>query len=346
MKTLFRAISFLIFVFALTNINAQFVNEKNTFPEQLTLLFNNDVKMVIESREILKIPQDKKQDTLFRNLLSDINKVQDSLSKMNVPLIISYNLNDKNSRKLKVTNNPEAKAEFIFTGNSDTVASSFFNYKIEYNLDWNNRLILYANKLSGLSSLNEIVFTEIILQAKTDISGREIAAYKAKTCSYKIKNNKIDISNADIKKHGMFLITGCMDFGLSYLNDRFLSNISASINYVFSPKTETKSLFGVSGEMYVNMALNTAYKMQGNYFVDVLYNKKFPSHPFYYATDLKIFAGYLVHREGDVFPKNTWRIGADMPAGKNFRIEYVVYSNNLNNGNFGLFEIGIKYRFF
>ncbi len=346
MKTLFRAISFLIFIFSHTNIDAQFVNENNNFPEKLTLLFNNDVKMVIESREILKIPQDKKQDTLFRNLLSDINKVQDSLSKMNVPIIISYNLNDKNSRKLKVTNNPEAKAEFIFTGNSDTVASSFFNYKIEYILDWNNRLILYANKLSGLSSLNDIVFTEIIQQAKTDISARKITAYKAKTCSYNIKNNKIDISNADIKKQGMFIIAPGADFGLSYLNDRFLSNISLSLAYVFSPKAYIKTLLGISGEMYVNMFPNIAYKMQGNYFVDAFFNPKFPDHPLFYATDMKVFVGYLVHREGDVFPKNTWRLGADMPAGKNFRIEYVVYSNNLNNGNFGLFEIGIKYKGF
>jgi len=69
--------------------------------------------MVIESNEILKIPTDKEQDTIFRNLLADINKVQDSLSRFSVPLTISYYIIDKNNRKLEVVENSEPRSNLL-----------------------------------------------------------------------------------------------------------------------------------------------------------------------------------------------------------------------------------------
>ncbi|HOT13200.1 MAG TPA: hypothetical protein PK252_00420 [Bacteroidales bacterium] len=342
MKTLKKSAFIALFVFISLSITAQ------GFPEKLILLTSSDVKMVIETREILDIPHEKKQDTLFMNLLSDISKVQDSLTRLNVPLQIFYSTMDKDSRSMKVANNAETKAEFIFKGASDTVRSNFFNYKIECDLNWNNKLILYTNNLSELGELKNTSFSDIVQQAQADIALRKIPSYKAKTCLYKINHNQLDATSADIKQQGTFIITPGMDFGLSYLNDRFMPNISMSMAYVFSPKNEKKCMLGISGEIFYNMDTAEAYKMQGNSFVDVFFHAKNPYSPIYYASDFRFFIGYLVHREGVVFPKNSWRFGLDMPAGKNFRINYVVYLNDFgsNNKNKGLFEIGIKYKFF
>jgi hypothetical protein len=302
--------------------------------------------MVIESNEILKIPTDKKQDTIFRNLLADINKVQDSLSRLSVPLTLSYSIIDKNNKKLEVAANSGTKAEFIFNGNSDIVASGFHNYTIECSLGKNNRLILYTNALSKLSSLNDIAFTEIVQQAQSDISLRKIPARKAKTCSYKIENDTIDIASADIRKRAVPVISPGAGFGISYIYDRFLANVSASVGYVFSPKTETRKTLGISFECFANIDPNEAYNVQYNYFVDVFFGAKRPHNAFYFLRDTKVFVGYLLHCEGDVFPENTLRWGLEMPAGKNFRIVCVGYHINLQKGNEGLFEIGIKYKIF
>jgi hypothetical protein len=335
MKTPAKSAFLFLLTFLLSSIYGQ--NERWHLPEELTLLLDNEVKMVIESNEILKISTNKEQDTIFRNLLADINKVQDSLSRLSVPLAISYYIIDKNNRKLEVVENSGTKVEFIINGNSNTIASNFRNYTIECGLGKNNRLILYTNELSMLSNLNDIVFTEIIQRAQSDISGRNIPARKVKTCSYKIENDTIDVASADISKRGVSVISPDASFGISYIYDRFLANVSASVGYVFAPKTETRKTLGISYECFANIDPNEAYNVQYNYFVD---------NAFYFLRDTKVFIGYLFHCEGDVFQKNTLRWGLEMPAGKNFRIVCVGYHAKLQVGNEGLFEIGIKYKIF
>jgi hypothetical protein len=344
MKTLAKSAFLFLLTFPLSSIYGQ--NERGHLPEELTLLLDNEVKMVIESNEILKIPTDKEQDTIFRNLLADINKVQDSLSRLSVPLTISYYIIDKNNRKLEVVANSGTKAEFIINGNSDTITSGFRNYTIKCSLGKNSRLILYTNELSGLSSLNNIAFTEIVQQAQSDISVRKIPARKAKTCSYKIENDTINVASADIRKIGVSVISPGANFGISYIYGRFLANVSASVGYVFSPKTVTRKTLGISYECFANIDPNEAYNVQYNYFVDVFFGAKLPHSAFYFLRDTKVFIGYLLHCEGDVFQRNTLRWGLEMPAGKNFRIVCVGYHTNLQKGNKGLFEIGIKYKIF
>jgi hypothetical protein len=344
MKTLAKSTCLFLFIFPLSGIYGQ--DEIKQFPEELTLLISNEVRMVIESSEILKIPTDKKQDTIFRNLLADINKVQDSLSKLNGPLTISYYIIDKNNRKLVVTANSETKTEFIMSGNSDTITGSFYNYTVECSLGKNNKLVLYTNELSGLSSLNDIAFAEIVQQAQSDISGRKIASRKAKTCSYKVENNEIVLASANIEERAVSVISPGASIGISYIYDRFLANVSASVGYVFCPKNETKRMLGISFECFANIDPNEAYNVQYNYFIDVFYGAKLPRNTFYFLRDTKVFIGYLLYREGAVFQENTLRWGLEMPAGENFRIVCVGYHTNLQKGNEGLFEIGIKYKIF
>jgi hypothetical protein len=337
-------ISLFLLTFLFSGVYSQ--NERGYLPEKLTLLFNNEVKMVIESNEILKIPMEKEQDTIFRNLLADINKAQNSLSKLSIPLTISYYIIDKNNRKLEVVENSGTKSEFIINGNSDTIVSSFRNYTIECSLGKNNRLILYTNELSRLSSLNDIVFTEIVKQAQSNISVRKIPARKVKTCSYKIEKNTLNIASADILKRGVSVISPGASFGISYIYDHFLANVSASVGYVFAPKTETRKTLGISYECFANIDPNKPYNVQYNYFVDVFFGTKLPHTSFYFLRDTKFFIGYLLHCEGDVFQKNTLRWGLEMPAGENFRIVCVGYHTNLHKNNEGLFEIGFKYKLF
>lgn len=344
MRTLIKSAFLFFLTFLYSGIYGQ--DEKGHLPEELTLLLDNEVEMVIETNEILKIPTDKEQDILFRNLLADINKVQDSLSRLSVPLTISYCIIDKNNRKLEVAANSGTWAEFIINGHSGILAGGFRNYTIECSLGKNNKLFLYTNELSGLSSLNDMAFTEIVQQAQSDISVRKIPARKAKTCSYKIENDTLDLVTADVRMRGVSVISPGASFGISYIYDRFLANVSASVGYVFAPKTETRKTLGISFECFANIDPNEAYNVQYNYFADVVFGVKLPHNAFYFLRDTKAFIGYLLHCEGDVFPENTLRWGLEMPAGKNFRIVCVGYHTNLQKGNEGLFEIGIRYKIF
>jgi hypothetical protein len=86
--------------------------------------------------------------------------------------------------------------------------------------------------------------------------------------------------------------------------------------------------------------------VQYNYFLDVFFGVKLPHNAFYFLRDTKVFIGYLLHCEGNVFQENTLRWGLEMPAGNNFRIVCAGYHTNLKEGNEGLFEIGIKYKIF
>jgi hypothetical protein len=342
MKTLSKSAVLLLLTFLHLGIYGQ--NERGNLPEVLTLRLDNEVQMVIESNEILKIQTDKEQDTLFRNLLADISKVKDSLSLLSVPLTISYYIIDKNIRKLEVTANNGTRAEFNINGNSGIIEGGFRNYTIQCSLGKNSRLILYINELSRLSSLNDIAFTEIVQQAQSDISRRKIPARMAKTCSYKIENDTIDIASADIRKRGVSIISPGANFGISFIYDRFLANVSASVGYVFAPKTETRKTLGISYECFANIDPNEAYNVQYNHFADVFFGVKLPNNAFYFLRDTKVFIGYLLHCEGDVFQEKTLRWGLEMPAGKNFRIVCVGYHTNLQEGNEGLFEIGIRYK--
>jgi len=345
MKTSIKITCLFLLLLPFTTTQAQ--TEKYNLPEKLSMFFNNKVKVVVESMEILKIPQDDKQDSIFRTMLKDINKIQDSLSRISTPLNIYYSIFDKNSRKLRVCPNNEAKAEFIFKGNSDTITSSFFNYQIEYYINRTNKLFIYTNKLSDLECLDKITYTDILKQIKTDLSNKKIASFRSKICTYPICNNTLDLNHAEISKKGSFMISSGMDFGLAYLNDRFVPNISFSLAYIFSPKSEIKNMVGIDFQQFMNIDPNMAYHLEGNQFVDVFFNAKMPNHPFYYGTDLRVFAGYLVHRQGNLFQENTWRWGFDMPAGKNFRISYVLYrGKGSGDKELGLFEIGLKYRLF
>jgi len=344
MKTLAKSAFLILLTFLFSGLYAQ--NEREHLSEILTLLLDNEVKIVIESNEILKIPADKEQDTIFRNLLEDINKVQYSLSKLSVPLTLSYYAIDKNNRKLEVAANSGTKAEYIINGNSDTIAIGIRNYMIECSLGKNNRLIIYTNELSMLKSLRDIAFTEIVQQAQSDISVRKIPARKIKTCSYKIENKTIDLASANILKRGVSVISPGASFGISYIYDRFLANVSASVGYVLAPKTETRKTIGISSECFANIDPNEAYNVQYNYFADIFFSSKKPHNKFYFLRDTKVFIGYLFYCEGKTFQKNSLRWGLEMPAGENFRITCVGYHTNLQKSNEGLFEIGIKYKLF
>jgi hypothetical protein len=320
--------------------------ENPGYPEKLSLLFNNNVKIVVESREILKIPDDKRQDTIVCVLLKDISKLQDSLSKFNVPVTITYDLIDREYRKIKIIPNTDVRAEFIIKNNSDTVTSSFFNFEISYKINNNNRLLLYTNNLAYLNNLTGLSFSKLIEQVRWDLSAKKLGYYKAKTCEYRVINNQLDVLHADIQRKGLFIISPGWDFGLSYLNDHFLSDISLSLGYIISPKTAKTYIVGISWEIYFNMDPSVPFNVLGNTFADAYFQWKDPYHRFYYARNTKFFIGYLTSREGEIFPNKTWRFGFDMPAGGNFRIEYAVYQSNMNHGNAGLFEIGIKYKGF
>jgi len=333
-----------LFTLLISSIYAQ--NEKGYLPEKLVLLLNNEVKMVIESNEILKIPVDEEQNNIFRNLIADIIKVQFSLSKLSPPVSISYNMIDKTSKKLEIATNNYTRSENVFNSNSDSITFYLYNYTIECSLGKDNRLILYLNELTQLNSLSEITFTEIVQKAQSDISTRKIPPRKLKTCSYKIENNTIDISSADILEKGVSVISPGASFGVSYIYNIFLANVSASVGYVFSPKTETRKTIGISVECFANIDPNEAYNVQYNYFADVFFGFKKPYSKFYFLRNTKAFIGYLLHCEGDVFPDNIFRWGLEMPAGENFRIVCVGYHTSLQKSNEGLFEIGFKYKLF
>jgi len=154
------------------------------------------------------------------------------------------------------------------------------------------------------------------------------------------------VNSADIRKKGVSVIAPGSSFGISYIYDRFLANVSASVGYVFAPKTEERKTLGISLECIANIDPCQSYNVQYNFFIDAFFRAKQPHNSFYFLRDFKVFIGYLLHREGDVFQENTLRWGLEMPAGKNFRIVCVGYHANLRKGNEGLFEIGIKYMIF
>jgi hypothetical protein len=210
----------------------------------------------------------------------------------------------------------------------------------------NSRLIQYTNELSDLNNLIDMVFKEIVKQTQSDISLRKIPAQKVKFCTYKIENNKLDLASVAVFMKGESVLLPGASFGISYIYDRFLANISTSVGYVFNPKTETRKTLGISYECFTNIDPNEAYNLQYNYFADIFYGTKLPHNSLYFLRDTKIFLGYLLHCEGDVFQKNTVRWGLEMPAGGNFHILCVGYHTNLQKNNEGLFEIGIKYKLF
>ena len=114
-------------------------------------------------------------------------------------------------------------------------------------------------------------------------------------------------------------------FGVSSVNGKLLTTMNASFAYVFHTKTSAKILLGLSETGYYNIDTDKPFNLQTNSFTDIFVNFKMADHPFLYATNMKISVGYLTRRQGDLFPKNTWRLNYQFALSKGLNLEYTTF---------------------
>src|SRR5512145_789983 len=107
---------------------------------------------------------------------------------------------------------------------------------------------------------------------------RKIPARKVKMYTYKIDNNTIDLANVDIFMKWESVLSPGASFGISYIYDRFVANVSASVGYVFVPKTKTRKNHDISHESYASINPDKTYNLQYNYFADIFYGIKLTHH--------------------------------------------------------------------
>lgn len=312
-----------------------FKSSRSDHPERLTFICNrNNIIIAIECSEILEIPAGNRTDSLITEMLDYLNAVTDSVGSFTTPLAIVYSYLPGNNRRLNISANNDALAEFVFLNEEEKSVSNVFKFLAEFRLDSKNTVVIYFNKFSALDSIRNIRFSEIIREAQADIERRDISRHAAKSFTYNLIDARPDTTSAYVYHYADRHISVGTNFGLSYVNGNFVPSISFPLAFSRSSKGGSQLLFGISFDIIMNMAPDEKYTIHDNWFVDGFIIKGDPGY--------KFFAGYLIDRKGELFPSNSCRLGIDIPLTSrgytSLRTTY--YFSASGRGN--LFELGLR----
>ncbi len=304
-------------------------------PEKLTFLINEDLIVAVECKEILLIPVTQLIDSVVSDFQQRLMGIEDSLNTFKTPLLIKFHHLYNGLVKLSVIRKDSLLYESVGKSGDETYQNTFFKYTIEYPVDESNTLVIYTNRLNFTEFISVSDIRGHVIKAQADIISRDIPRFAAKTCTYIIKDGIIDLNAAHIHKYADRGIGITLNTGLSYLNGEFVPSISFPVVYMQSRKQGKPIQVGISFDILLSIDKEKQYRIRDNWYAEALIipGKSYPT----------FFAGYLIHREGDLLPPDACRIGVDIPVTKsgNIRLRNAFHFSLTHPGQ-NLFETGIR----
>jgi hypothetical protein len=316
---------------------------RTTLPEQLTFLVSEKIIVVLECAEIQDIHTHLIDSVIFL-MEYRMLPIRDSLARLTPPLLISVEPIGSGMLRITTTSKPGPLAEVVANASTDPYATTHFNYTIEYTIDKHHTLVLYLQSLSALQELTRLEIGQLLQAAKDDIAKKKIARFIAKRITYPLSpqtlrsGRSLDTAGVFIHQYADRGISISVNTGIGLLNNTFVPSVSFPVTYRQSKKSGGFQHFGIGFDMLLNMDPEKPYRMQKNWYADLLYG--------FSDSGIHLFAGYLIHRQGELIPPNACRLGFTAPIRKSGGLSYrVAYHFSATQSKQNLFETGIRYNF-
>ena len=274
---------------------------QNSYLDSIHIKIDNKIDISLKKYTSKDISEEIKTDLV--NLQTILSK--NSSVSIYDAFIINYFPNKS------MTISPFEPIEYIDLGNNENVSFKY-NYQCVINTS-NYSMIIKSSDIEAVFSEN--VYTKLKTaqdetQANQDrflathyytFSGDEMTSVKRFDDSCAPNGSPSD----------MILLTGAM--GASLVGNQPLTDISASINFVFANKGILKNQYYVSTNMFYNFDENR--KAYTNTFINLGCKRNLSNNP-NKENWLGVEAGYLISKHGDFFDENTFKFGVNWDVNK------------------------------
>lgn len=309
-----------------------FHQQRTPHPERLTLLFNEDLILCVESKEILEIPSTI--DSAIGIMQRHLSRWKDSLMTLPPPQLIIFH--QETGKRIRITVMPDTLAPFetVYQPKLDTYHTTRHSFTVIYPLDKDHTLVLYMNRWEDLWDPALQNIDTLIRQTVEHTTSLKISKFIAKNCTYHIMEGIPDFAGAHIHQQGDRSIQITLNPGLSYLNGTFAPSIAFPVRFVRLHKRGHTIIYGLAFDILFHMDPERPYHIFNNWYADAEIE--------FTRSHTSIFAGYLIHREGDLLPPNAFRLGLDTRLYKTRNISMrAAYHFSLSQPSQNIFELGI-----
>lgn len=328
------------------------VPEYIIFNRKFTINLENKNKVIIWLSDKNDLPQVTNLDSLVRVFLNDIAPLQDSLKDELSTKHISYITDRQNRKKIRLLQHAPSGSSFVVDRNGlaalktaqDTISmigilpsltppadkTSLRNpryYSISFYLnDWSN----IRNYTDGVLNTKMKTLQANVDGKWTNLPGSGLVRLQADTSitAYQWRGNA----------SGFRLLSGYITVNAQNYKHYFVPSFSLGLRATFANDERTyKWVPGLLWEPHFFFSKNTEGKLSTyrNDFLTLVYAQggikdRDPRKEFSYSTHLSF--GYLVHRSGEYFNKNTFRLGGGQVQFVKTTIEPAIYFSDLFKG--------------
>ncbi|MCB0807281.1 MAG: hypothetical protein KDC05_15895 [Bacteroidales bacterium] len=301
MKKIKNILALLLLVFISTEVLSQ-----QPFPDS--------VHIQIDSTLEILLALDASQN-ISENIENDLKSLQILLEESGVtppesPYTITYIPDDLISVK------PSAQKETVIWKDTEIIIHQFNNRCTIHAASY--LMLIRFNEFSNLMDDNLITKIKDVVKDANNKQGRMAATY-----NYTFeKNNMVHLEHLD-EIHGqtdMISLNGGV--GANLIKNQPVIDISAMVSLLFSKKGVLKNDFNVSYNSLSYFNDSSAFKVNGFLNIGYRYNfSKDAENPNWLGVEL----GYLVNRSGNLFDKNTFRLGVNWKLGNNVSVSPQFY---------------------
>ena len=297
---------------------------KNILPFLVLLLISTEVLSQQPFPDSIHVQIDASMEILLaldasknisETLENDLKNLQTILKESGVtlpesPYSISYVPDDQISIK------PSAQKEIIIWKDKEITIQQFENRCTVNATDY--WMLIRFNEIGNLMDENLITKIKETLNDTYTKQGRMAATY-----NYAYEGtNMVHLDHLD-EIHGqtdMLSLNGGV--GANLIKNQPVLDISAMVSVLFSKKGVLKNDFNISYNSLSYYTESSGFKSNG--FLNFGYRYNF-SRDAENPAWLGVEFGYLVNRSGDLFDKNTWRLGVNWKLGNNVSVSPQFY---------------------
>jgi len=316
---------------------------RTALPEQLTFLVNADVIVAVECAEIMKIPSPM-VDQVIQLMHQRLLPILDSVSGLTPPLLISFQPIGGEMLSITIRSNPDTLAGFVYNPSSESYVSTHFNYILEYPINPSHTLVVYTQRLAAMEELLPLSIGTLLESAKEHIAQKKIAGFIAKRITYPLSRpglmapQSLDTAGVFIHQKADRGVSVAFNFGVSHLNNTFVPSVAFPVAYRQSRKSGGFHHYGIMFDMLLSMDPEEPFRLRKNWYADLFFGMS--------QSRMHLFAGYLIHREGELIPRNACRVGFMAPLVKTSGLSFrVAYHFSATQSRQQLFETGIRFNF-
>jgi hypothetical protein len=268
---------------------------------------------------------------LAENVEADFKSLQEILKETkDIPEKISYSIHFEPNKSMTIKQ-IEAGEKLIWENGVQTIYQ--FNNQCNITND-NYYLKIQFNELEVLMSDSLITQLMEVIDTTNVIQGRYSATY-----SYTFEGMQLNHTNQYDKMSGLtdaLMLSGGV--GVNLIKSEPIIDISAEMGLALRKKRTLQNQYYVSYNLFFDFAEESTVNLNGFLNIGYKYNL---SNKINKPNWLGVEIGYLVNRQGELFGKNTFKLGINWELGKFISVAPQLYMS----GDFNQFYPAVRIGF-